>query len=86
MEPQSIVSLLSAYMYVCIFVCWILDLEGEMHSIWDLWISGLKNAREMVLSKSGGADRCFRSGPKNLDDFLMTVALAQKARRGRCNI
>ena len=37
MKSQSIASLLvrSAHIY------WILDLEGEVHSIWDLWTSDL---------------------------------------------
>ena len=24
---------------------WILDLEGEVHSIWDLWVSGLQECK-----------------------------------------
>ena len=38
MKPQSIAHLIfgSAHIY------WILDLEGEVHPIWGLWVSGLQ--------------------------------------------
>ena len=26
-------------------IYWILDLEGEVHSIWDLWLSGLQECK-----------------------------------------
>ena len=38
---------------------WIVDLESEVHSIWDLLIDGLKNARAMVFSKLGGQAAFF---------------------------
>ena len=41
MKPQSIAHLLlgSAHIY------WIVDLEGEVHSIWDLWVSDLQECK-----------------------------------------
>ena len=38
MKPQSIAHLLNGSEHVY----WILDLEGEVHSIWDLWVSGFQ--------------------------------------------
>jgi hypothetical protein len=38
---------------------WILDLEGEVHSIWDLYISAFENARALVFPKSGGRATIF---------------------------
>jgi hypothetical protein len=46
---------------------WILDLEGEVHSIWDLHISGLWECKGTGFSKVGRASNNFWSGPKNLD-------------------
>ena len=31
---------------------WIWDLEGEVHSIWDLWICGLQECKGNGFSKS----------------------------------
>ena len=35
----------------------ILDLEGDVHSIWDLEPSGLQECKDIVFSKLGGAGR-----------------------------
>ena len=45
MKSQSISDLPigSAHIY------WILDLEGEMHSSWDLWSSGLQECKGHIL-------------------------------------
>ena len=61
MESQSIAYLPigSAHIY------WILDLEGEVHSIWDLWSSGLQERKGNIFLKLGGAGNMFRSGSKN---------------------
>ena len=49
---------------------WILELEGEVHSNWDLWISGLKGCKSNnFFLKLDGAGKYFRSGPKDLDFF-----------------
>ena len=55
MKPQSIAHLLNGNEHIY----WILDLEGEVHFIWDLCVSGLKNARAMSFSKSGGRATVF---------------------------
>jgi hypothetical protein len=47
-------------------VYWILDLEDEVHSIWDLWMSGFQECKADGLLKSGETYKCFRSGPKKL--------------------
>ena len=71
-------------------IYWTLDLEGEVHSRGDFWISAFKNARTMVFSKSGGPGTNFQSGPENLHFFLGTapahIYLPRKARKGRFNV
>ena len=42
MKSQSIAYLLNESEHIY----WILDLEGEVHSIWDLWISGLQECKD----------------------------------------
>ena len=46
---------------------WILDLEGEVHSIWDLWTSGLQECKGNGFFEVRRACNNFRSGPKNLN-------------------
>jgi hypothetical protein len=60
MKSQSIAYLPigSAHIY------WILDLEGEVHSIRNLWSSGLQECKGHIFSKLGGAGNVFRSGSK----------------------
>ena len=41
MKSQSIAYLLNGSEHIY----WIWDLEGEVHSIWDLWISGLQECK-----------------------------------------
>jgi hypothetical protein len=72
---------------------WILDLEGEVHSIGELWISGLQECKSNGIFKvrQGGTGKSFRLGLENLDFFQGGVApaciyLPRKARRGRFNI
>ena len=77
MKSQSIAYLPigSAHIY------WILDLEGEVHSIWDLWSSGLQECKgNIFVLKLAGAGNMFRSGSKNSD---MTP---QKVREGVFNV
>ena len=52
MIPQSIVQLLNGSGHIY----WILDLEGEGHSIWDLWVSGLQECKsnEFFRNQAGG--------------------------------
>ena len=52
----------------------IMDLEGEVHSIWDLWVSGIKNARAMSFFKIGRVGSSFRVGPKNCFFFKRAAA------------
>ena len=46
-------------------IYWIL--EGEVHSIWDLWISGLQGCKGNGFSEVGQVGGNFWSGPKYLD-------------------
>jgi hypothetical protein len=46
-------------------IYWILNLEGEVHSIWGLWINGLQECKGNGFSEIGQAGNNFRSGPKN---------------------
>ena len=48
-------------------IYWILDLEGEMHVLWDLWISGLQECKGNDLFEVRRMAKNFRSGPENLD-------------------
>ena len=41
------------------YVYWILDLKGEVHSMWDLWISGLQEC------KGNGVSEFRRAGGQN---------------------
>ena len=47
MKPQSVAHLHNGNEHIY----WILDLEGEVHSIWDLWANGLQDARAMSFFK-----------------------------------
>ena len=51
-----------------------LDLEGEVHSIWDLWVSGLQECKSNEFFRTAGgsggrAGGSFRAGPKNYNFF-----------------
>ena len=52
MKSHSIVYLLNGNEHIY----WILDLEGGVHSIWDLWISGLQECKGngFFQSRAGG--------------------------------
>ena len=63
MKPQSIAYLLNGS--EGIYWTWVL--EDEVHSIWDLWISGLQECKGNGFFKVGRAGISFWSGPKNLD-------------------
>ncbi len=60
MKSQSIAYLLlgSAHIY------WILDLEGEVHSIWDLQSSGLQECKGNVFFEVGRVGQQFSVGSK----------------------
>ena len=62
MKSQSIAYLLneSEHKY------WILNLEGEVHSVWDLWISELQEYKGNGFFKVRRVQN-FRSGPIFLD-------------------
>jgi hypothetical protein len=53
---------------------WILDIAGEEHTIWDLWISGLQeckgNGYYYSYLKSGKTFISFQWGPKKIDFFF----------------
>ena len=55
MKFQSIAYLFngSEHIYIYIDIYRILDLEGEVHSIWDLWISGLQECKGNGFFKVG---------------------------------
>ena len=50
MTSQSITYLLSGIAHN---IYWILNLEGEVHSIWDLWTNGLRDCKAIVIFKVG---------------------------------
>ena len=48
-------------------VYWILDLEGEVHSIWDLWVSGLQECKSNDFFQNRAGGQQFSGGSqKNL--------------------
>ena len=49
MKSQSIAYLLSGSAHIY----WILSLEGEVHSIWVLWTSGLQDSKDNVFLEVG---------------------------------
>ena len=63
MKSQSIAYSLNGSQHIY----WIWKLEGEVHSIWDLWVSGLHECKGNGFFKGGWVGNNFRSGPKNLD-------------------
>ena len=87
MKPQSIAHLLNGSEHIY----WILDLEGEVHSIWDLWVSGLQECKSNeFFSKSGGRAAVFGRVHKFI--FFSDGRLAppdssvRKVRRGVFNV
>ena len=49
------------------YIYWIVDLEGEVHSIWDLWISGFQECMGNGFFEVGRVAISFRSGPESMD-------------------
>jgi hypothetical protein len=45
-------------------IYWILDLEGEVHSIWDLWISGLQECKDIDFFEVGRDRHKFAVGSR----------------------
>ena len=50
-----------------VHIYWNLDLEGEVHSIWDLWKSCLQERKGNGFFEVEWVGNNFRSGPENLD-------------------
>ena len=63
MKSQSIAYLLNESEHIY----WTLDLEGEVHSIWDSWTSGLQECKGNGFFEVGRVGNNFWSGPKNLN-------------------
>ena len=61
MKSQSISYLLNESDHIY----WNLDLEGEMHSIWDLWTSGLKKCKSNGFFEVGRDGQQFSVGLRN---------------------
>ena len=66
MKPQSIAYLLSG----SADTYWILDLKGEVQSIWVLWTSGLQECKGNVFFENKRGSNRFWSGSKKLNFFL----------------
>ena len=63
-KSQSVASLLNGSEHIY----WILDLEGGVHSMWDLWISGLQECKGYgFFLKLGRRATIFGQVQKNLD-------------------
>ena len=89
MKFQSIAYLFngSEHIYIYIDIYRILDLEGEVHSIWDLWISGLQECKGNGFFQSRVGGSKFSVGSRKFG-FLSggcpspNFYLPRKARRG----
>jgi hypothetical protein len=66
MKSQSIAYLLNGSEHIY----WIWDLEGEVHSIWDVWISGLQECKGDDFSEVMQANNNFQSSPKKLISIM----------------
>ena len=62
MKSQSIAYLLNESEHTH----WLLDLEGEVHSLWDQWISGLQECKGNNFFEVGQAGKSLRSGLKKV--------------------
>ena len=58
-------------------IFWILDLRGEVHSIWDLWISGLQECKGQWFFRSWAGGQQFSVGSKKSGFFGRAVALPE---------
>jgi len=65
MESQSIVYLLNVNEHIY----WIWDLEDEVHSIWDLWVSGLQECKGNDFFEVGWAGNNFWLDTKKSNFF-----------------
>ena len=63
MKSQSIAYLLNESDHIY----WILDLEGEVHSIWDMWISGLQECKSNGFFEVGRCGQQFSVRFRNFD-------------------
>ena len=89
MKSQSTAYLLNESEHIY----WILDLEDEVHSIWDLWISGLQECKGIGLFKVGRGGQKFSIRSKKCRFLFFGggaapahIHLPRKARRGRFNV
>ena len=73
MKSQSIAYLLNESEHIY----WILDLEGEMHSIWDLWRSGLQECKSNGFFEVGRGGQKFSVGSKKSRFLCGVAALAR---------
>ena len=62
MKPQSIAHFLNGSEHIC----WILDLEGEMHAIWNLWAKWPSRMQEQCFPKLSGRATIFNRVQKNI--------------------
>ena len=72
MKPQSIAHLLNGNEHIY----WILDLEGEVQSIWDLWASGLQECKSNEFFGNQASGQQFSVGSRN---FLFSRRAAAPA-------
>ena len=88
MKPQSIAHLLNGSEHIY----WILDLEGEVHSIWDLWESGLQECKSNEFFQNRACGQQFSCGSRKRFFFYQTGGYRRpdlkppKVRRGVLNV
>ena len=74
MKSQSLVYLLSE-----VHINRILNLEGEVHSIWNLQTSGLQECKDNIFLNLDRVENNFRSGSKNLNFFEELLPTSPKS-------
>ena len=86
MKSESIASLLNGSEHKN----WILDFEGEVHSMWDLCISGLQKCKGNTFIEVGRGRQKFSVGSINSQFHSgatpACIYLPWKARRGQFNV
>ena len=88
MKPQLIAHLLNGSEHIY----WILDLQGEVHSTWDLWVSGLQECKsnEFLQNRVGGYAIVFSQVQKILifwtGDYPCLISTLRKVREGEFNV
>ena len=89
MKPQSIAHSLNGSEHIYIY--WILYLEGEVHLIWDLWVSGLQECKSNEFFWNRACGQQLSVGSKKFlffwtGDCICPILTLRKVREGELNV